>query len=68
MLEVLSGTFIQVIWDRLDIPELTGYIVYYSQTGNSEMSTTVSGSDNSVTFENLLTDAEYQFQVVAGCS
>ena len=29
------------------------------------MSTTVSGSDNSVTFENLLTDAEYQFQVVA---
>ena len=65
MLEVLSATSIQVSWDRLDIPEITGYIVYYSQTGNSEMVTTVSSSENSVTIENLLTDVEYQFQVVA---
>ena len=64
MLEVLSATSIQVSWDRLDIPEITGYIVYYSRTGNSEMETTVPGSRNSVTIENLLTDVVYQFQVV----
>ena len=65
MLEVVSATSIHVSWDRLDIPELTRYIVYYSQTGKSEMNTTVSGSENSVTFNNLLTNEVYQFQVVA---
>ena len=65
MLEVVSATSIQVSWDRLDNPEITRYIVHYSQTGNSEMVTTVPGSRNSVTIENLLTDVEYQFQVVA---
>ena len=65
MLEVVSATSIQVSWGRLDIPEITSYIVYYSQTGNSEMATTVLHSKNSVTIENLLTNAEYQFQVVA---
>ena len=62
MLEVVSSTSIQVSWDRLDIPEITGYIVYYSQTENS---TTVSDAENSVTIDNLLTNVEYQFQVVA---
>ena len=65
MLEVVSATSIQVSWDRLDIPEITRYIVYYSQTGNSEMVTTVPGSRNSMTIDNLLTNVEYQFQVVA---
>ena len=65
MVEVVSATSIQVSWDRLDIPEITGYIVYYSQTRNSEMATTVLHSKNSVIIENLLTNAEYQFQVVA---
>ena len=64
-LEVVSATSIQVSWDRLDTPEITRYIVYYSQTGNSEVVTTVASSENSVTIENLLTDVEYQFQVVA---
>ena len=65
VLDVVSATSIQVSWDRLDIRELTGYIVYYSQTGKSEMNTTVSSSENSVALNNLLTDVEYQFQVVA---
>ena len=65
ILEVLSATSIQVTWDQLDIPEITGYIVYYSQTGNSEMKTMVAGSKNSVSIDNLLTNVEYQFQVVA---
>ena len=64
MLEVISATSIRVTWDQLDISEITGYTVYY-QTGNSEMNTTVSESNNSVTIDNLLTDVEYQFQVVA---
>ena len=65
VLEVVSATSIQVSWDRLDIPEITRYIVYYSQSGNSESATTVPSSMNSVTIENLLTDVEYQFHVVA---
>ena len=65
MVEVVSATSIQVSWDRLDIPEITSYMVYYSQTGNSERVTTVSSSKISVTIENLQTNVEYQFQVVA---
>ena len=65
MLEVVSATSIQVSWDRLYFPEITGYIVYYSQKGNSESATIVPSSMNSVTIDNLLTDVEYQFQVVA---
>ena len=64
-LEVLSATSVQVSLDQLDILELKRYIVYYSQTGNSEMTTKVPSSENSVTIDNLLTDVEYQFQVVA---
>ena len=65
MLEVLSATSVQVTWDQLDIPEITGYIVYNSQTGSNEMKTMVPGSKNSVIIDKLLTNVEYQFQVVA---
>ena len=30
--EVVSASSVRVSWDSLDIPEITGYIVYYSQT------------------------------------
>ena len=67
--EVVSDTSVRVSWDSVDIPEITGYIVYYSQTGNrkrqSEESITVPSSDNSVVIEGLLNNVEYQFQVVA---
>ena len=67
--EVVSDTSVRVSWDSVDIPEITGYIVYYSQTGNrkrqSEESITVPSSDNSVVIEGLLNNAEYQFQVAA---
>ena len=57
----------RVSWNRLDIPELTGYIVYYSQRHivTIEQSVNVSSSENSVILYNLLTDVEYQFEVVA---
>ena len=67
--EVVSDTLVRVSWDSVDIPEITGYTVYYSQTGNrkrqSEESITVPSSDNSVVIEGLLNNVEYQFQVVA---
>ena len=69
VVEVVSDTSVKVSWDSVDIPEITGYTVYYSQTGNrkrqSEESITVPSSDNSVVIEGLLNNVEYQFQVVA---
>ena len=69
VVEVVSDTSVRVSWDSVDIPEITGYTVYYSQTGNrkrqSEESITVPSSDNSVVIEGLLNNVEYQFQVVA---
>ena len=65
--EVVSDTSVRVSWDSVDIPEITGYTVYYSQTGNrrqSEESITVPSSNNSVVIEGLLNNVEYQFQVV----
>ena len=67
--EIVSDTSVRVSWDSIDIPEITGFIVYYKQTGNrkrqSEESITVPSSDNSVVIEGLLNNVEYQFQVVA---
>ena len=69
--DVLSPTSVRVSWDRLNIPEITGYIVYYSQTGNSneksitKLSVNISSSDTSVTIDNLTSDVQYQFEVVA---
>ena len=66
-LDVISSTSLRVSWDRLDIPEITRYIVYYSQTENSEMvaSVNVSDSENSVIIEDLMSNIQYQFEVVA---
>ena len=67
VMEILA-TSVRVSWDRFDIPQITGHIVYYSQTVNSiftETSVYVPSSQNSVVIDNLLTDMEYQFQIVA---
>ena len=67
VVEIASDTSVRVSWDSVDIPEITGYTVYY--TGNrkrqSEESITVPSSDNSVVIEGLLNNVEYQLQVVA---
>ena len=70
MVMATSATSVRVSWDRLDTPEITGNIIYYSQTRNSEMvtietSVSVPSYQNSVMIYNLLTDVEYQFQMVA---
>ena len=66
-LEILSASSVNVSWDRLNISLVTGYIVYYSRKGNNgeEMFTNVSSPSNSVIIRDLMTDVEYQFEVVA---
>ena len=61
-----SDSSVNVSWDRLDIAGITGYIVYYSQTGTSakEQSINVTKSTtNSVVIDGLMNNVEYQFQV-----
>ena len=66
---VLSDTSVQVFWDRFDAPEVTRYIVYYSQAGNSEMVTieqavNISSPKPPVTIDNLINSMLYQFEVM----
>ena len=61
--EISSATSVRVSWDRFDIPEITGYIVYYSQRQRDIKH--IFSLENSVIIDNLLSDVEYQFEVVA---
>ena len=63
----LSATSLRVSWDRLDIPEITGYLIYYTQTEMlaSEKSLMVPSSEHFANIEDLMTGVEFQFQVVA---
>ncbi len=68
--EIETSTSTIVSWNAIDLPEITGYIVYYSLTGNrkrqAERSVDVSGSSaTTVLIENLAKIAEYQFTAVA---
>ena len=70
VVEVVSATSVRVSWDRIDLPEITGYTVYYSQTGNrqrrqqsGEESVTVPSSASSVVIGDLESNVQYQFQV-----
>ena len=67
---LITDALIQVSWDSVMLPELTGYIVYYSQidptrTVTTERSVNVSSSDTSARIENLIGNVQYQFEVVA---
>ena len=68
----VSATSVRVSWDRIALPEITGYTVYYSQTGNrqrqqqsGEESVTVPSSASSVVIGGLESNVQYQFQVAA---
>ncbi len=68
--EMVSDDSVRVSWDSVDLPEIIGYVVYYSQTEATatdilESSLHVTNSTNSVVIENLLSNVEYQFQVAA---
>ena len=62
--EITSATSVRVSWDRLDIPEITGYTVYYSQR-QRDITEHIFSHENSVIIDNLLSDVEYHFEVVA---
>ncbi len=68
--EIVTSTSARVSWDAIDFPGISGYIVYYSLTGNrkrqAEQSVDVPGSSvTTVLIEELGNGAEYQFTVVA---
>ena len=63
--EVVTDMSVRVSWDLLDISEITGYIVYYSQKENTQ-SVNVTNSTNSAEIGGLMSNyTEYQFQVAA---
>ena len=68
--EIVSGNSLRVSWDTIDIPEVTGYIVYYSQTGEmvhteEESATMVHSSVTALVITGLMNNVKYHFQVVA---
>ena len=68
--EIETSTSARVSWDVINLPGISGYIVYYSLTGNrkrqAEQSVDVPGSSaTTVLIEDLVNGAEYQFTVVA---
>ncbi len=71
--DIVTSTSARVSWDAINIPEISGYIVYYSLTGNRkrqveqvEECVDVPGSSTTtVLIEDLVNGAEYQFTVVA---
>ena len=57
--EITSATSVRVSWDRLDIPGIAGYIVYYSQRqiDTTEESVNASSRENSaIIIDNLYND------------
>ena len=66
-LEILSASSVNVSWESFNSSLINFYIVYYNRTGNDgeEKSFNVSGLLNSVIISGLMTDVQYQFQVVA---
>ena len=60
--DTLSATAVRVSWDRVVLPEVNGYIVYYAGD-RKRKSITVTSSVNSVDIEGLLDTLEYEFRV-----
>ena len=70
--EQLTETSVRVSWDAITLPEVTRYRVFYSQVESrkrqvmGELMVEVQGRDQtSVVIEDLVSSAQYQFQVVA---
>ena len=69
-LEVLSDTSVRISWDNSGFQAITDFVVYYRQTGSRkrqtlESSVVVSKEVTSITINNLVSAAEYVFEVVA---
>ena len=69
VVEDIDGTSVRVTWEPLDIPEITGYRVYYSLSESrkrqSDSFKEVEGREtNSATVGGLTSGATYTFSVV----
>ena len=60
-----NTTSVRVVWDKVNVPGISSYTVYYSTEGESEQFLTVPSSENFVVIMDLRSDVEYEFQVVA---
>ena len=60
-----TTTSARVMWEKINVPSISSYIVYYSAEGVREQSQTVPSSENSVVIMDLKNDVEYEYQVVA---
>ena len=71
VVDLVSDGSVRVSWDRIDLPEITGYAIFYSRADNNvnvdviEASVHVTNTTNSTVIENLMSGVEYQFQVAA---
>ncbi len=68
--EIVTSTSARVSWDAINTPVISGYIVYYSLTGNrkrqAEESVDVPGSSaTTVLIEDLVNGVEYQFTTLS---
>ena len=61
----LTATSVRVTWEKISLPAISSYTVYYSAEGVREQSQTVPSSENSVVIMDLKNDVEYAYQVVA---
>lgn len=68
VVEVVSDDSVRVSWDRIDLPEIMGYRIYYSLAGSAQNMTnslSVPVSSNSVIVDSLVSEEIYIFQVTA---
>ena len=59
--EQLTETSVRVSWDAISLPEVTRYRVFYSQVESRRQVE----EETFVVIEDLVSSAQYQFQVVA---
>ena len=65
MVEMLSNTSVNVLWESIDTSEPTiSYRVYYYYNQSGNMDAFVNASSNSIIIDNLISNVEYLFHVV----
>ena len=60
-----NTTSVRVVWDKINVPGIFSYTVYYSAEGESEQTLTVPSSENSVLIMDLRSGVKYEIQVAA---
>ena len=70
VIEVLESDSVKVSWDRLDLPQVTKYRVFYKKRNDShlqqsEMEVVVASNDTSVVINDTFPPGLYDFEVMA---